>query len=98
MITQKQVGGVAAKSGSKKAADGSEQTPANVDAVVMADESDGKVEESDCPTPRSDASTTFSSFHGQRVVVGVEGRSLTVVDVHESRTDDRGFRRSSQFP
>ena len=37
MITQNQVGEVAAKSGSEKAADGSEQTPANVDAVVMAD-------------------------------------------------------------
>ena len=37
MITQNQVGEVAAKSGSEKAADGSEQTPANVDAVGMAD-------------------------------------------------------------
>ena len=37
MITQKQVGEVAAKSGSEKAADGSAETPANVDAVVMAD-------------------------------------------------------------
>ena len=127
---QKQEGEGAAKNGSEKAADGSEQTPANVDAFVVADERGptsptGRWKkvivrrrgltrrrpsvQATAPAPDDieptvlslpELNTTHCSFIHLVSVGSSESRGvpvwrfsyrrpLTVVEVNDSRTDDR---------